>query len=162
MGAHVTIRDLRHEKFVIIDDGIAYDGALNVFSQNKTHEHMRRFADHEVVRELIVDYKLNECETCMNDRNGIVVMPNALNGIEQAKLIGNMIARYRKSKHISQEKLAHLTGLHQSQISSLEAGISTICPSRLATVGAALDLELRPVPWHMVPAVDQLLRRSLC
>ncbi|MGH9552258.1 MAG: phospholipase D-like domain-containing protein, partial [Terriglobales bacterium] len=48
-GIHVTIRDFVHEKVVVVDDCILYDGSLNVLSVDRTSERMTRFEDRDHV-----------------------------------------------------------------------------------------------------------------
>lgn len=58
MGITVIVRPHMHEKIIIIDDEIVWEGSLNVLSHRDTHEHMRRIVSKNAVNELL--YSLRE------------------------------------------------------------------------------------------------------
>lgn len=58
----------------------------------------------------------------------------------QAKFIKNLVA-FRKRDKISQEKLAELSGLHQTYISDIERGVRNPSLKTIEKIANALDIE---------------------
>jgi phosphatidylserine/phosphatidylglycerophosphate/cardiolipin synthase-like enzyme len=54
IGAHVyTFNDYRHRKIVILDQNIFYEGSLNVLSQCRSREIMRRVESEKLTQQMI-------------------------------------------------------------------------------------------------------------
>jgi hypothetical protein len=82
IGAKIVTRKGMHQKIAIIDDGIAWEGSLNILSHRDTGEQMRRFEGRATVDELIKSLKLNgkssdeksercpQCGRLMKEKNG--------------------------------------------------------------------------------------------
>ena len=59
-----------------------------------------------------------------------------------AKIIGQRIRSYRTGKHLSQEKLAELSGCHAAYIGQLERGEKNATIESIEKIAAALDVPL--------------------
>ena len=55
---------------------------------------------------------------------------------------GLSLRRHRQYKNLSQEKLAELTGLHRTYISSVERGSRSISLNNIEKLAIALDVEI--------------------
>jgi DNA-binding XRE family transcriptional regulator len=149
-GAHVSIKPKIHEKLVIVDHNIFWDGSLNPLSHWDTKERMTRWVSDIKVAEALISHKLDSCESCAS-RPGFQLLnldPDSL-----MKLDGQCIARYRKTLGLSQEALARKLGIRRKVISQLEHGLQDIQLSTLKRIYSALGLTLVRVPWYLVPAV---------
>lgn len=60
IGVDVIERRSMHQKVAIIDDGIAWEGSLNILSHRDTGEHMRRFEGPSTVEEIIRNLELDD------------------------------------------------------------------------------------------------------
>jgi len=58
------------------------------------------------------------------------------------KEFGENVRKYRKIRGISQEKLAELTGLHRTYISSLERGKRSISLKNIQKISEALRVDI--------------------
>lgn len=71
-----------------------------------------------------------------------------LNSMEQKaflKMIGNKIRAIRKSKRISQERLAELSGLHPTYVSDLENGKTNASIMSYLAITNALDIPITDI-----------------
>ncbi len=57
------------------------------------------------------------------------------------KKFGLVVKKYRIEKGLSQEKLAEISGLHRTYISSVERGTRSISLSNIDKIAKALELE---------------------
>lgn len=57
------------------------------------------------------------------------------------KKFGLIVKKYRIEKGISQEKLAEISGLHRTYISSVERGTRSISLSNIDKIAKALEIE---------------------
>lgn len=55
---------------------------------------------------------------------------------------GQNVKKYRLEKELSQEKLAELTGLHRTYISSLERGKRSVSLNNIEKIANTLDIEI--------------------
>jgi transcriptional regulator with XRE-family HTH domain len=60
--------------------------------------------------------------------------------IEQS--FGQLLRRQRSAKGISQEELAHLSGLHRTYVSQIERGLKSPSLGTLSALAKALELEI--------------------
>lgn len=58
------------------------------------------------------------------------------------KQFGFSVKKYRLEKGISQEKLAEITGLHRTYISSVERGTRSISLNNIQKLAIALEVEI--------------------
>ena len=57
------------------------------------------------------------------------------------KVFGTNLRKYRKSKNLSQEKLAELSGLHRTYISDIERFCRSISLENIQKIADALDIQ---------------------
>ncbi len=152
LGVHVAFRERVHEKLATIDERILWEGSLNILSHNDSFERMTRWVDRRMVQQAITTHKLNSCDLCCRRRKS----PLTLLGSEQLIIIGDAIAKRRKLLGISQVNLAERSGIAQPVISQIEAGKREIGITKLIRICKELDLELRAMPWFLLPAIDEL------
>lgn len=62
--------------------------------------------------------------------------------MEICTLFGENVKKYRLKKNISQEKLAELSELHRTYISSVERGLRSISLKNIEKISNALDIEI--------------------
>lgn len=58
------------------------------------------------------------------------------------KQFGLTVKKYRLEKKLSQEKLAEITGLHRTYISSMERGFRSISLKNIEKIANALEIEI--------------------
>lgn len=58
------------------------------------------------------------------------------------KKFGYNVKKYRQCKGYSQEKLAEITGLHRTYISSLERGTRSISLNNIEKIAESLEIEI--------------------
>lgn len=58
------------------------------------------------------------------------------------KIFGKNVRTYRETKGLSQEKLAHLCGLHRTYIGSIERGERNISLGNIQKIANALQVEI--------------------
>ena len=59
-----------------------------------------------------------------------------------AKVLGQRIRNYRTAKHLSQEKLAELSGVHPTYIGQIERGEKNATIESIEKISAALNISL--------------------
>lgn len=59
-----------------------------------------------------------------------------------AKVLGQRIRNYRTAKHLSQEKLAELSGFHPTYIGQIERGEKNATIESIEKISAALNISL--------------------
>lgn len=159
-GVHVNIRPLVHEKVVVIDERLLWDGSLNVLSHRNTFERMSRIVSREMAIGAMVEHGLNQCDTCLA-RRGRPALAGAATAHDQLALIGRQIQRRRLDSRMTQRELAMRAGVGQQTISDLENGRRlNISLHVICAVCHQLGLELRPVPWFYLPLLDDRLRND--
>lgn len=151
MGVHVSKVPKIHEKLVIIDEQIFWDGSLNPLSYRDTTERMTRWESREKVLSVVAKHNLNKCVICRE----------ALPKGDLQTVFGNIICRRRRSLNMSQKEFGILTGLGQAAISRLEKGKFDCRLSVLARVFSVLQMNCRPIFWYMVSSLDRDLDSNL-
>lgn len=58
------------------------------------------------------------------------------------KILGRRIRNYRTAKHLSQEKLAELSGLHPTYIGQIERAEKNVSVESIEKISTALDISL--------------------
>lgn len=74
--------------------------------------------------------------------------------VDAKKIVGYNIKKYRLANNISQEKLAELSGLHRTYISSVELGKRNISIENIYRVSLALQIN----PILLLEDLDELPR----
>jgi DNA-binding Xre family transcriptional regulator len=152
-GVHVTLRPRIHEKLIVIDESIFWDGSLNVLSHNDSTERMTRWNCREKVVEAINRHKLYACLTCLS-RTQFQLLPNKENNCD-FKIIGRFLKKRREFLGLSQGELAMKSGLSQNLISCIENASRDVKVSTLSRVCGELGVRLRGLPWFMMPGLDE-------
>ena len=150
-GVHVTVRPQIHEKLIVVDESILWDGCLNVLSYRDTKERMTRFASKEMAQQAIVDHALTECDYCN--------LRTVITAADQRKQLGTDVTERRKAMRFSQNELSEKTGISQSVISEIEGGEKDVGLNKVLRICEALELNLRSYAWYFGPAMDQLIGR---
>lgn len=150
LDVDVCFRPKIHEKLVIIDECIFYDGSLNTLSQSETSERMNRWESREMVREAIAKHKLDTCDHCLAMRLGA-------NNIDHLRL---SFIQHRQALGLTKKDLASLSGVARSTIANFELGKSTINLITLDRLCAAMHLVVRSLPKFMIPSLDRQLQNA--
>lgn len=134
-GIHVTFRPEIHEKLVVIDEHILWDGSKNVLAQGKSSERMNRFTNRQRVIDAVIDHKLADCTDCQKlfDELGFASIPA-------------QISRLRKLRGKSQRLLAKASHMHQSNIGKFESGQADSYLSTVVGMTTVLGAELVVIP----------------
>ncbi len=151
IGIHINKVPKIHEKLVVIDENILWEGSLNPLSYFDTSERMTRWQCSEQVRSALTMHNLTNCSFCLE----------ALLVGNLRFIFGNVIARRRKILNLSQKEFSELTGVSQTTISRIENGEYDCRISRVSKIFEALGLHCRPVPWYMASTLDHDLRNAL-
>jgi DNA-binding XRE family transcriptional regulator len=147
MGIHLTLRPKIHEKLVVIDEEIFWEGSLNPLSHNDTSERMTRWHDRAKVKEATRSHDLYGCISCSNFGDSA---PQVLLSV------GSVLARRRRKFGLSQKKLAQQIGLDSSHICNVERGRKNITVETLSQMCESLDLCVKIVPRYLGPQIDAL------
>jgi DNA-binding XRE family transcriptional regulator len=144
-GVHVTMLEQIHEKVVVIDEDILWDGSLNFLSHYKTSERLNRWRSRKMAQDAIQQHGLDSCGECAE-----------LKGAErdEIKALGRKILQRRQALGLSQSQLAARVGCAQTLISAIEVGKRDCRASTLLRVCRALQLQLTCLPAFMVPGVE--------
>lgn len=151
MGEHVNTIPKIHEKLVVIDENVFWEGSLNPLSYKDTSERMTRWQGAEKVRSVITKHRLDDCFACHKE---------SLDD-ELQNLFGSIMVRRRKMLNLSQLEFSQITGLSQSTISRLEKGKYNCRLQTISKILSALHLHCRPLLWYMLPSFDYELNQSL-
>ncbi len=151
IGIHVNQVSRIHEKLVVIDENIFWEGSLNPLSYRDTTERMTRWQCREKAREAIAMHNLMNCSMCQKD---------SLTG-EIQKIFGGIIARRRKMLNLSQVEFSEITGIAQATLSRIESGKSDLRLSLLSEIFSALRMDCRPILTCMTPFLDHELNLLL-
>lgn len=156
-GAHVNLRKAIHEKIVVIDDQILWEGSLNILSHFDSSERMNRWFDRDAVHSAVTKHKLSSCEQCPPT-------PSAWNldadAGRQAKLelLGRCLKQHRQERGISQSRLSQQSGVAQNIISQFEVGARNVQLNTVVQLFDALDVELIAAPRYSLPAIQSILQ----
>lgn len=153
INVHVTIRPDIHEKLIIIDEMIFWEGSCNSLSQAGSYERIPRWISRNKVLEAIESHGLLDCRMCFD----LAQLGGCTAGTEifGRQLIGRVIRRRRMELGISQRELAELTNIAKPTISRIEHGR---CDPKLSTIEKIcihLRVEVRLVSWHLLSALDE-------
>lgn len=152
-GVHVTFKKKIHEKVIIIDNKILWDGTANCLSYRDTEEEMRRWIDPAEIERSFKQHFHKKCDICEMNRDSYGMALDL-----DAKLLGKQFAEFRASAQMSQHKLAQEAGLSQAFISAFESGNSpNISVSSFLKIAKKLKLGNIVVPETYVPTVVNFL-----
>ncbi len=145
IGIHVNLIPKIHEKLVVIDERVFWEGSLNPLSYRDTLERMTRWQCGEKVRSAMNKHNLSKCKMCKQLLLGSTIQ----------SVFGQIIHRWRKMLNMSQQKFSELTGLEQATISRIEKGKFDSRLSTLSKIFLVLQMDCRPIFWYMVSSLDQ-------
>jgi len=151
MGIHVTLRPKIHEKLVVIDEEVFWEGSLNPLSHLDTSERMNRWYDRAKVREAIRSHDLYGCLKCAGLAKALPTVTHS---------IGFVLARRRQKLGISQKHLAQSVKLGASHVCKIERGRENITIETLSHLCDRLELSIRIVPRYLAPMIDGILWNS--
>jgi DNA-binding XRE family transcriptional regulator len=157
IGVHVTQRPLIHTKAVVVDNSIFDEGSLNVLSHYNTSERMNRWTNVIKVREAVTSLKLNQCAQCF-ERQPWTFNDGAQLPEKFLAYFGAQIADSRIRAGLSQDELVKMRGMSQKALSNIELGKSNPRVGTVARILSVTGTELIPVPPHLLPAVQQVLK----
>ncbi len=150
IGVHVNAVPKIHEKLVIIDEYVFWEGSLNPLSYRDTFERMTRWQCAQKVRNVMIEQNLSWCAACRE---------TILEG-EVKSVFGKIIRKRRQMMNLSQMEFSKLTGLEQSTVSRIENGKYDCRLSTVSKIFSVLKMNCRPVLWYMIPSFDYELNLS--
>ena len=153
LGLHVMVRTKPHQKAVVIDESILYDGTLNTLSYRDTDENMTRYTAREKIVDTIFRYDLDYCEECfLAHKTSLIRHPNSIE--LQQKRFGATIERRRIQLGLSRASLAEQAGVHPRVLARLLRGDGNSTMKTIMQVCEALQLKCEALPWYIMPATD--------
>ena len=158
-GMHVTIRKEKHEKLIVIDHEIAWDGTLNLLSHRKTSERNTRWTSARKAEEIIASHRLYDCQECMLDEGLSLLSYAKVSDAERLAFLGQCFRRRRDALGLSQRDIAIAANVPQCTISDFESGKNIMGLTILKILGA-LDLDLVASPRQVVPVIEDFFRRG--
>ena len=142
LGVHVTLRPKMHEKLIVIDDGILWEGSMNVLSWFNTTERYRRFHDRAEVDDAMQRHKLVLCSHCASPT------------------ISQVLLERRLSLGMTQHETASLAGTHRKVVLGCESGKRDVRLGMLERICGALGLEVQVIPKYLGQATRRLVQVS--
>jgi hypothetical protein len=139
IGAHVTLRPKMHEKVIVIDDCIMWEGSLNFLSWFNTTERARRWESRGEVAAAIKKHQLLPCDHC--------AIPS----------IRHLIAERRKALGLKLEDVARIAGTHRRLISEVESGIRDARLETIDRICNALGLQVLVAPEHVAATARRFI-----
>lgn len=155
---HVTLRLNIHEKLIIIDEFIFWEGSCNTLSQAGSYERLPRWHGRKKVLEVIQSHGLRDCRECHVNRlrAGAIIAPTAT----KRQILGAIIRKRRMEMSLSQRDLAASVAVSRSVIHDVESGLGDPRLSSLEKICEILHLEIRLVLWIFIPSLDETLTRE--
>lgn len=148
-GIHVSFRKEIHEKLIVIDEHILWDGSNNILAAGISSERMNRFASRQRVIDALKDHQLLNCTDCdtLFEELGFLS-------------IAKQLARLRKRRGISRQMLAEECGLNPKSIKRIEDGDTDPLLGTANKLLHVLDARLAVIPSWLVPQIARLLRHA--
>ena len=152
-GVHVNLRTKVHEKVMVIDDFILWEGSLNPFSHYDTSERMRRWTDGEMSRKAVEKHKLNTCDYCPALPEAWTLKNGKDAEVSKMQFLGECVRNRRIAVGLSQAELARRCGVGQDIISRIEIGKRNAHLTTLIQICNTLNLELNAAPPHCLQSI---------
>lgn len=155
INVHVNVRSRIHEKVVVIDFGIIYDGSMNVMSFNPrfTSERMTRIVN---ARKAICTIGLLSLDACSGCNRPIEADQERL--IVNKSNLGKTISMLRTSRGLLQNTLATSLGTTRENINRIERGKYFPASDDLIDIIELLGCNIVVVSSHSVPFVAEVVR----
>lgn len=160
IGVHVSPKPKAHEKLIVIDNMIAWDGSLNMMSYRDTSERMTRWISPRKVREIISTHHLDECVVCSSFTSFSICADDGT-AFRERQFVGNLVRQHRELLGMSQQELADKVGIPQSTIYAVEHAARDVRVGTMVRIMRQLGLYLRAIPWHLVPYIDERLSKEM-
>lgn len=157
IGVHVNLVSGIHEKLVLVDENIFWEGSLNPLSYRDTTERMTRWDSRHKVLGAIIMHGLDNCSHCLEYLYERVIA----NERERRLVLGRLICKKRQQMNISQAELSKRAQVEQSKISKIELGTYDCRLSTFLKLTMELNLHCRTLPWFMLPTVDSQLKSMM-
>ena len=150
-GVHVTLKPEIHEKLMVVDESVLWDGSLNYLSHTRSKDRIHRFANTEVIYEAIETHNLLSCEICISNASKSFATGDASAVLEALK-------SYREKARISQKDMAALCNRTQGWISKLESGRHTSLPlDEICRLASKSNCTPVLIPNYLKPQLLQFL-----
>ena len=140
IGVHVTLRPKMHEKMIVIDDCILWEGSINFLSWFNTSERARRWIHRAEVAAAVEKHKMLPCSYRI------------------APSLGQQLAQKRISLGLRQEELAIMAATHRKLVGQVEAGKRDLRVEILNRICDALGFEMLIVPKHLACAARRFVQ----
>lgn len=150
---HTTLRKRIHQKVIVVDDLILWDGSLNLLSHTNTKERMTRWQDAELVSSTIRTYKLNRCDHCRGLPESWTSKDGRMSSAQRIDFFCGCIKQRRLEAKLTQKALAERAGVAQQLISDIERGNRNAEMNTLFRICDALDMQLIAAPRYQLPAI---------
>jgi transcriptional regulator with XRE-family HTH domain len=153
-GVHVTLRKNMHEKLVLIDDCILWDGSLNFLSHYKTTERLNRWVSRITVAKALFRH------------DALCRRPTENGSIVDSRIaaLGKHILEKRLLLGWTHAQLAVRARTHPRTISALESGNLVVAVELLYRVCDVLDLDVgitESYLWHAIELFTRVRRAKL-
>lgn len=156
LHVHVNVRQFIHEKVIVLDFGILYDGGMNVMSYNPMRTTERITRREHAYKSLcaIAKHSLDSCIVC-TDRPDLDESPAFCIERDSA---GVSLAALRTSKGMTQQELATRISMTTRGLGKIENGKSLPKLSTVIEICDTLETTLVAVPKYAVPYVMEIAR----
>jgi len=155
MGAHVTLKDHIHSKFVVIDERVFWSGSVNSLSHSHTKDDMTRWEADSVT--ILASLRSRDFEPCEQCKFLAVIFGGG--DLAVKSMFGRLLHNRRQLIGLSQKIAAKQSKLDPSKFSKLEKGILDIRFRSLVKAYSSVGLILMPIPWFLVGAVETFIRK---
>jgi DNA-binding XRE family transcriptional regulator len=160
MKVHVTLRARVHQKIAVVDEGILWNGSMNILSHFDTSECMERWSNREIVLQVMKAHRLDCCESCLLLSSQTLIFSPEMSQPERLQLIGKCVERRRREMGLSQGELAKAAGVQQNLISEVESGKRKVQIDTLDKILEVLQFQLLPVPWRLTRSMTEMLESN--
>lgn len=150
LNVHVTVREFIHEKLIIIDDRIHWDGSCNYMSHSVTTDRIHRWTHLDEMLEAIETHELDGCLECKENYKIVFCERNKSN-------VGRKLKQLRTRAGLTQRELAERCNVTQSVVSRVEmSDPGNLILENLEQIAAGLHYQSVLLPVVLVPRVAKL------
>lgn len=160
-GFHVTLRKKVHQKIIVLDGQVLWEGSLNALSDIDSSNNMRRWNSIFEVKRMTELHDLKNCKTCQERRRKMTAGNSTPE--EQIKQIGKIIREHREEQRLSQRQLGQSAGISFQRVGYIETAMRMKHLIPLLKLTNSLDLDVLLVPTHLTPSIMQFVdMNSVC